>query len=120
MTNPTAVTPVDAGKLDELIDLFDGKEELAILFQEFFSDLTDRLQTIRGCLDAGSDVDVDQVAHAIKGSSSNLGAVGVQKAAESLETCALEHDVAGASEVFFRLEEELARLRIWLCQEHLL
>lgn len=112
--------PIDATKLDELIDLFGDRDEVRDLFAEFFAELPDRLAALRsGLADASTD-QVNQAAHALKGSSASLGATRVQEAASALERAARAAELSAAPDDLSRLEQELDALRAWLQAQGLL
>ncbi len=112
--------PVDAEKLEELIDLFGDREEVKDLFNEFFDELPSRLQTLRTGLETGAPEQIDQAAHALKGSSASLGAMQVQAAALALEADARSQQLDDAPDHFAQLEAELEILQNWLRESGLL
>lgn len=112
--------PVDAEKLEELIDLFGDREEVKDLFHEFFDELPSRLESLRTGLQTGTADQIDQAAHALKGSSASLGATQVQAAALALESDARNQQLENAPDHFALLEAELEKLQAWLQQSGLL
>lgn len=112
--------PVDREKLDELIDLFGDREEVKDLFQEFFAELPERLESLRSGLASSAYDTVNHAAHALKGSSASLGATKVQESARQLEESARNQSLNGSSDTLSRLEAELAALQDWLRSEGLL
>ncbi len=119
--NPAPTSPpVDPAKLAELQELFCDDGELAELFQEFWEELPDRLEGIRNGIQGKALEQIHQAAHALKGSSANLGAEGVRSAAAHLEDQARAGTLEDAPGLLERLEGELGRLEAWLRQEGLL
>lgn len=64
---------------------------------------------MRSAVSAGDAAAVEQVAHAIKGSSASFAAVEVAGLAEQLEEAARAGDVGAAEEVVRQLEEAFER-----------
>lgn len=118
MTSPTS--PVDQSKLDELVELFGALEDVKELFDEFFEELPPRIQSLRAGVAGASCSEVDHAAHAIKGSSASLGAIGVESVARTLEAQARNESLDGADQLVDQLEQELASLRQWLSENGLL
>ncbi|NQU49413.1 MAG: Hpt domain-containing protein [Planctomycetes bacterium] len=116
----SANPPVDAEKLEELIDLFGDREEVKDLFHEFFDELPSRLSTMRSGLEPNTPSQIDQAAHALKGSSASLGATQVQAAALALESDARNEQLGDAPIHFAVLEKELEILQKWLTDSGLL
>jgi len=78
---------LDLGTMDQLLSLDDGElgllEEMLCLYRE---DTPDRIKAIEHTLGAGEMVDMADVAHAIKGAASTMGAPRVRVVAAALET----------------------------------
>jgi HPt (histidine-containing phosphotransfer) domain-containing protein len=118
-TSPTS-GPLDPHQLSELRDLFGSDAEVASLFEEFFVELPDRMNSIQVSLRNGVAEGIERAAHAISGSSGSLGAVAVHLAAKSLEQRAHQGEVDHLEDLLVELEMELSRLREHLAQEGLL
>jgi two-component system sensor histidine kinase/response regulator len=103
-------SPLDTARVDELADLFGDKEILLELYDEFLEECPARLQTMRDGLEQQKADLIDSGAHAIKGSSANLGAVGIQETAKLVEDLARTNDLADVGEFLDRLEAEIMRL----------
>ena len=74
---------VDKANLDELCA---GNEDLkAEMIKLYVSTSDDRLESIKKAIDRGDFSEVGKLAHALKGSSSQAGATGMQKIAKELE-----------------------------------
>ena len=106
--------PIDQAKLKELIDLFGDREEVRDLFDEFFADLPARLETLRTGLKSLTVDEVNRAAHALKGSSANLGATQVTETARKIEESARAKTLDGSANNLKRLEAELSDLQAWL------
>lgn len=118
MTNATT-SPLDAARVAELTELFGDENSVRELFDEFFSELDPRLNALRTGLAEGRADLVDTAAHAIKGSSANLGAEGVRQCARTLEELARASKLQEIEPLLGRLETELERLRSWIAQNGL-
>ncbi|MCP4092781.1 MAG: Hpt domain-containing protein [Planctomycetes bacterium] len=103
-------SPLDTARVDELADLFGDKEILLQLYDEFLEECPARLQTMRDGLEQQKAYLIDSGAHAIKGSSANLGAVGIQETAKLVEDLARTNDLDEVGEFLDRLEGEIERL----------
>jgi HPt (histidine-containing phosphotransfer) domain-containing protein len=77
---------LDMAIMDQLLSLDDGElgllEEMLVLYKE---DTPDRIKAIEVTLAAGEMTDMADVAHAIKGASSTMGAPKVRSLAAELE-----------------------------------
>jgi two-component system, sensor histidine kinase and response regulator len=96
-----------AGTLERL----DGDRELFDeLVQVFRSECPTVVEEIRGALARGDAAALEHAAHALKGSSSQVGALAVSAVAMDIENLARASDVPAATERFVALETELQRL----------
>ncbi len=105
---------LDTSRISELADLFGDSEIVLELFDEFLQECPERMDTMRQALANGETELIDIAAHAIKGSSANLGACAVQEMARMIEEMARSNQLTEADAFVGRLETEIARL-----QEHL-
>lgn len=112
-------SPLDAARVAELTEIFGDAGSVRELFDEFFQELDPRLNTLREGLHEGRPDLVDTAAHAIKGSSANLGAQAVRDCARTVEELARGNKLDDVGPLLDRLEAELARLREWIEQNGL-
>lgn len=105
---------LDTSRISELADLFGDSEIVLELFEEFLQECPERMDTMRQALANGETELIDSAAHAIKGSSANLGTCAVQEMARMIEELARTNQLTEADAFVGRLETEIARL-----QEHL-
>ena len=106
--------PLDSARVEELAELFGDKEILLEIYDEFLEECPTRIQAMRdGLLKQQADL-VDSGAHAIKGSSANLGAQGILEMATHLEGLARANDLDDAGQFLDRLESEIERLQAHL------
>jgi HPt (histidine-containing phosphotransfer) domain-containing protein len=103
----------------ELTEIFGDEASVRELFDEFFQELDPRMNTLREGLSDGRPDLVDTAAHAIKGSSANLGAQAVRDCARTVEDLARSNKLGEVGPLLDRLETELARLRAWIEQNGL-
>lgn len=115
----SSTSPLDTARVAELTEIFGDAESVRELFNEFFQELDPRLVTLRNGLVEGRPDLVDTAAHAIKGSSANLGAEAVCDCARTVEELARAKNLDKVEPLLRQLEEELARLRVWIEQNGL-
>ena len=84
---------------------------LAELAGMFLDDATHRLEDLREAAEAADTRRVRETAHALKGSSGNLGAKVVAEVCAELEVADESGDVAALPRLLERLEAELGRVR---------
>jgi len=102
-----------------LTEIFGDAQSVRELFDEFFQELDPRLDTLRSGLAEGRPDLVDTAAHAIKGSSANLGAEAVRDCARTVEELARVNQLENLEPLLDQLESELTRLREWIEQNGL-
>jgi HPt (histidine-containing phosphotransfer) domain-containing protein len=103
-----AIGDVDALKRLERFGGFKLRDELTTLF---LREAPARIASARAAL-AGGDVDgVRAVAHSLKSSAGQMGAVRMQRICERLEDPALSQDLSRA---LTDLDDELTRYTAWL------
>jgi len=69
---------------------------------------------IRKAIATGNAMELQQAAHALKGSVGNFAARGAYEAASKLEMLAREGDLPAAMGAFSTVESEIGRLRVSL------
>jgi two-component system, sensor histidine kinase and response regulator len=84
---------------------------LSELSTMFLDDASSRLAALRETVEGGDAKAVEQIAHALKGSSGNMGAKRMAKICAELEYVGASGDLSYAPEVLGRLEEEFSRVR---------
>ncbi len=110
----TTTSPLDTARVEELAELFGDREILVELFDEFLQECPPRIETMREGIAKQQPDLVDSGAHAIKGSSANLGAIGIQQTASHLESLARTNNLTEATRFIDQLEEEIERLQTHL------
>jgi HPt (histidine-containing phosphotransfer) domain-containing protein len=103
-----AVGDMDALKRLERFGGFKLREELTTLFLQ---EAPLRIAAARAALAGGSAEGVRAVAHALKSSAGQMGALRMQQICERLEDCELSQDLSGA---LTDLDDELAHYTAWL------
>jgi len=102
-------TPIDVA--DALARVGDDREFLKELLEIYDEDLTARVAGLREAL-AGNDLKaVEQLGHAIKGSSANLSLPFLRDRAAAIELAGKKGDAATALANLARLEKEFQKLR---------
>jgi HPt (histidine-containing phosphotransfer) domain-containing protein len=100
--------PLDRARLLELSGGLEGFSEE--LVQMFLEDAAPRLEAIRSAIEAADAEQVSREAHSLKGSSSNVGATGVERLSRELERAAWSGDVRGAAPLVDKLDAELRQV----------
>ncbi|HET7478895.1 MAG TPA: response regulator, partial [Rubrobacteraceae bacterium] len=108
--------PLDDAVLSALRELQEEGEpdiiaELAGLFVE---DTVERLGTLREAIEAGDAAGVERAAHALKGSSGNMGARGLSERSARLEEAGTAGALSEAKDLLESIESEFARVRLAL------
>jgi signal transduction histidine kinase/HPt (histidine-containing phosphotransfer) domain-containing protein/ActR/RegA family two-component response regulator len=102
---------VDLGVLDGLRDELESERPDALrdLIEQFLRGTRERLRDVENAI-AGTDARaLERIAHKLRGSSSNLGALSFARLCGRLEEIARSGSVLGAREIFPALEDELRR-----------
>jgi CheY-like chemotaxis protein len=104
---------LDPAVLESLEDLQqDGEPDIvAELASMFLEDADSRLDTLRKAVEEDDADTVQSAAHALKGSSGNIGARGMQKVCAELEETAESGDLDPAPEFLEQLEAEFDSAR---------
>jgi len=103
-------TPLCAATVKYLRELEgpDTPEFMSELLEAYLRDLPARLEAIRSAVLARDAKALQQAAHALKGSSANIGAQRLQKLCLMLEMTGRAESVDGAAELLGGLENEIA------------
>lgn len=95
---------VDASMINELKDLME--DEFSLLIETYITDSDQRLTDLEQAIDGKNAEQIRELAHAFKGSSSNLGAQPLADICFELENMGRDGQVDGAPEVLIRLKDE--------------
>ena len=96
----------------------DGEPDLlADLIALFFAAVPPPLVALRKAVDAGDAHSVERIAHTLKGSSANIGAVRMQALCTELEEIGRSEELRAAPGLISRLEEEFGRVRAVFVEE---
>jgi len=102
--------PLDPDVLAGLRELGDP-DLLSELSEMFFDDASSRLATLRETVEGSDARSVEQIAHALKGSSGNMGARRMAAICAELEDVGASGDLSRARALLEQLEEEFGRVR---------
>jgi HPt (histidine-containing phosphotransfer) domain-containing protein len=92
--NPQATPVLDNATLDQLLALDDGQMGLIQeMYQLYVDDTPDRIHALGVTVAEMGHADVAEVAHAIKGAASTMGAPRVQALAGALEAAGRREDM---------------------------
>jgi PAS domain S-box-containing protein len=111
--------PLDSSILADLRELEgDGEPDLLFELAEMFaSDSALRIEAMKRAIAKGEPATVKQMAHALKGSSSNMGARRMASLCERLQIASASQDLAAVPEMLDLLELEFARVRTALASQ---
>ena len=111
--------PLDRGVLVGLRELQEEGEPdlLEELIELFLADVPPQLVALRKAVDAGDAHSVERIAHTLKGSSANIGAVRMQALCTELEEIGRSEELRAAPGLISRLEEEFGRVRAVFVEE---
>lgn len=105
-------SPIDPDVIQSLKDL--GGEDEPELFRElvgmFLRDTPPRLEALGQALDSGDATELERVAHAMKSSCGNLGAVVMAELCYQLEMVGREGELESAQSLVQRSNEEFQRV----------
>jgi HPt (histidine-containing phosphotransfer) domain-containing protein len=109
---PDVVDPaVDQAVLAEVLDSTGGDREfLTELIGTYLDDVPRQLAALREAASAGSADGVARAAHALKGASASLGAVGIAERSRVLELAARAGRLDDAGDQIGDLEAEFERV----------
>jgi CheY-like chemotaxis protein/HPt (histidine-containing phosphotransfer) domain-containing protein len=93
------------------LQLPDGSDVLAKVIELFSEDTPKRLAEIKAIIERGDAAALARSAHALKGSSGNLGASRLAKLSVELETASLKDNLDKAPGLLARLETEFGQVR---------
>ncbi len=105
-----ATETLDSSVIEGLFDL-GGDELLEELADLFLEDVPPRLEALREAIGSGDAPSVGQVAHALKGSSGNMGATRMASICAKLEAVGISEDLTKAPKLLDQLEAEFSRVR---------
>jgi two-component system sensor histidine kinase/response regulator len=105
--------PIDRSVLVSLRELqVEGEPEiLSELIELFLDDVPRHLAALREAVQAGDARSVERIAHTLKGSCGNMGAVRMEAISAELEEIGRSEDLKAARARISRLEEEFGRVR---------
>jgi signal transduction histidine kinase/DNA-binding response OmpR family regulator len=105
--------PLDRSVLAGLSELQEEGEPdiLNELIELFLTDVPPQLVALREAVDAGDAHSVERIAHTLKGSSGNMGAMGMAALCAVLQDVGASGELSRAPEVLEQLEEEFGRVR---------
>ncbi len=111
---------LDVGMLDDILGFSPegGAELVRELAEMFFSGTPSRILVLQEGIAHGDADAVTRAAHALKGSSSNIGAARIAASCGQLEEHARRGQLAGASDLVRAIETELPHFRAAL-EQHL-
>ncbi len=103
---------IDFDTIEMLRDVME--DDFVELIETFLNDAQTKLNTLPNLVNSGDSQAVRMIAHSLKGSSSNLGALPMSQLCLTLEQNAKSEDLALAPQVLVNLQDEYAKVRILL------
>src|SRR5512146_722080 len=108
---------IDPEVLAELRSLDPTGEVLPTLLTQFLAETPQRLTAMRKALTKGDGIGMANTAHALKGSSGNMGAVRMLNLCNDLEAVCRANDLTAVKRLLDCLESDFAFVRVVLLQE---
>jgi HPt (histidine-containing phosphotransfer) domain-containing protein len=105
----------DLGTLRELRDIMD--QDFDELIEAYLSDTRTRIDDVRVAVIAKDTYQLRELAHSLKGSCSNIGAVTLAQWCQKAENMAKEGELEGVSDVVDEIQRQFAAVRSVLIQE---
>jgi signal transduction histidine kinase/DNA-binding response OmpR family regulator/HPt (histidine-containing phosphotransfer) domain-containing protein len=105
------VPVLDGSVIDGLRSLGGEEGIVAELVGMFLEDTPPRLASLREAMQRGDARDVEDFAHALKGSASNMGAALLAEVCARLEAAGISGELADAKDLLPRAEAEFDRVR---------
>ncbi len=111
--------PLDWSVLAGLRELQEegGPDILEELMEMFSTDVPPQLVALKEAVKAGDAHSVERIAHGLKGSCGNMGAVRMAALCAELEEMGRSEELRAAPGVIPRLEEEFGRVRAVFAEE---
>lgn len=102
---------IDEERVNDLLELGDGSPRLLTeLVEVFRQDAPDRIGALRDAAKTSDAKSIKMSAHALKGSSRNIGATQLAKYAQVLETAAAEEELQNIEDLITSIENESTRV----------
>lgn len=107
-------TPESAKPALDMLRGVGGDDMVAMLMRTFVQFAEERVAKLGEEAGAGRWSEVGSIAHAIKSSARQLGALALADACSDTETAARGDDPAGAASGVVRIQHEFANARAWM------
>jgi HPt (histidine-containing phosphotransfer) domain-containing protein len=109
MSSSSQAPVFDPETLEQLKDLVDGDDTsfLSDLFESYLRTATESLSTLR---EAPSNDVMHRAAHTLKGSSLNVGAIGVASVCRQLESDLKKRELGNLQDCIARIEVQVQRV----------
>jgi len=95
---------INTEMIESLKDLME--DDFPILIETFLTDCDKRIVDLNLAIAEGNAVEVRELAHGFKGSSSNLGAEELANICFTLETMGRTDDLGKANDIYLQLNDE--------------
>ena len=108
----TRIAPVESATLNELKEILE--DEFPLLVNTYIQDVDQRMAKLRSAIDAADSALVKAEAHALKGSSRNLGVNPLGELFARLEAMGKSGELSEARDLLPAIEQELTRAQDFL------
>ncbi len=95
--------------IEELKELME--DDFSLLLETYITDGDQRLLDLDKAINDKNAKNISEIAHALKGSSSNLGAETLAETSFKIETMGREADLAGVDDEVAQLKKEYQEVR---------
>ncbi len=89
---------LDEEIISELVEIMG--DDIGLLFETFISDSEEKIVQLKSILENGNGDEIRRLAHSLKGSSKNIGAVNLAMRCENLEIDGREGNVVDVEKVY--------------------
>ena len=110
--NDAMTIPVESAVLEELKEILE--DEFPLLVNTYIDDVDKRMVKLRSAIEAVDSAQVKAEAHALKGSSRNLGVNPLADLFADLEAMGSAGEITGAEKLLLDIEQELIRAQEFL------
>lgn len=109
-----SLPPDDAKPALDILRSVGGDEMLAMMMRTFIDFADERMTKMNEAAAAGNVVEVAAIAHSLKSSSRQLGAMPLGESCEAAEKAGKAGDAAGAATAVATAKQDYAAARLWM------
>ncbi len=109
-----SLAPDDAKPALDMLRSVGGDEMLAMMMQTFIDFADEKMTKMSEAASGGDVVEVAAIAHSLKSSSRQLGAMPLGESCEAAEKAGKAGDAAGAASAVADARRDYAAARLWM------